>query len=286
MKEPVNTFALSPEQQDTAALLRRLLGKAITERYIDFCRLAAGAFPLIVSRPMAAHALRELDSTLRHVLEVPMEAKASELPEDAARLDEAQKQLRALGYDAETVQQASKYLKPRFTHKDQIRKIVARLGLDPDGDIATKWASLSDSVGKAHERAFHRSLAVDDEFRARYQQPFDTVIRAVAVALEGRYATLMRRVEEIAAMPNWAAAAAAFATRFPRQCRCNGTSSKLSPPETGCRTWRNKSCSASRQCSRKKSATASATGNGPPEIICNAWQKALIRRPGSAWPKR
>ncbi|SRR5258708_25847431 len=72
MEEPLNTFALSPEQQDTALLLQRLLGKAITDRYIDFCRLAAGAFPLIVSRPMAAHALRELDSTLRHVLEVPM----------------------------------------------------------------------------------------------------------------------------------------------------------------------------------------------------------------------
>jgi hypothetical protein len=215
MPEPVNTFALSPEQQDTAILLRRLLGKAITDRYVDFCRLARGAFPLIVSRPMAAHALRELDSTLRHVLEVPMEAKASETSEDIARLDEARNQLRTLGYDAETVQQALKNLKPRFTHKHQIRKIVARLGLDPDGDIATKWASLSDSVGKAHERAFHRSLAVDDEFRMRYQQPFDTVIRAVAVALEGRYATLMRRVEEIAAMPNRAAAAAAFASEIP-----------------------------------------------------------------------
>jgi hypothetical protein len=157
MEKPV-TFALSPEQQDTAVLLRRLLGKAITDRYIDFCRLAAGAFPLIVSRPVAAHALRELDSTLRHVLEVPMEAKASESPEDAARLAEARKQLLALGYDADTVQQASRYLKPRFTHRDQIRRIVARLGLDPDGDIATKWASLSDSFGKAHERAFHRSL--------------------------------------------------------------------------------------------------------------------------------
>src|SRR5258708_9788490 len=115
MEEPLNTFALSPEQQDTALLLQRLLGKAITDRYIDFCRLAAGAFPLIVSRPMAGHALRELDSTLRHVLEVPMEAKASETPEDAARLDEARKQLLALGYDADTVQQAAKYLKPRFT---------------------------------------------------------------------------------------------------------------------------------------------------------------------------
>jgi hypothetical protein len=57
METLVNTFALSPEQQDTAVLLRRLLGKAITDRYIDFCRLAVGAFPLIVSRPMAAHAL-------------------------------------------------------------------------------------------------------------------------------------------------------------------------------------------------------------------------------------
>jgi hypothetical protein len=78
----------------------------------------------------------------------------------------------------------------------------------------TKWASLSDSAGKAHERAFHRSLAVDDEFRTRYQQPFDTVIRAVAKALEGRYATLMRRVEEIAAMHD-RAAAAAFAREIP-----------------------------------------------------------------------
>jgi hypothetical protein len=214
MEKPV-TFALSLEQQDTAVLLRRLLGKAITDRYIDFCRLAANAFPLIVSRPMAAHALRELDSTLRHVLEVPMEAKASESPEDATRLAEAQKQLLALGYEADTVQQASKYLKPRFTHKDQIRRIATRLGFDPDGDIVTKWASLSDRAGKAHERAFHRSLAVDDEFRTRYQQPFDTVIRAVAKALEGRYATLMRRVEEIAAMPDLAAAAAAFASEIP-----------------------------------------------------------------------
>src|SRR5258708_33806747 len=215
MEEPLNTFALSPEQQDTALLLQRLLGKAITDRYIDFCRLAAGAFPLVVSRPLAAHALRELDSALRHVPEVPMEAKASESPEDTTRLDEAENRLRALGYDAEAIQQALKCLKPRFTHKDQIRKIVARLGLDPDGDIATKWASLSDSVGKAHERAFHRSLAVDDEFRARYQQPFDTVIRAIAMALESRYATLMRRVEEIAAMPNRAAAAKAFASEIP-----------------------------------------------------------------------
>jgi hypothetical protein len=37
-----------------------LLGKAITDRYVDFCRLATGALPLIVSRPIAAHASRGL----------------------------------------------------------------------------------------------------------------------------------------------------------------------------------------------------------------------------------
>ena len=66
MEEHANTFELSPEEQDTASLLRRLLGKAIADRYVDFCRLAGGVFALNVSRPVAAHALRELDSMLRH----------------------------------------------------------------------------------------------------------------------------------------------------------------------------------------------------------------------------
>jgi hypothetical protein len=76
MDQPVNTFDLSPERQQTADLLQRLLGSAIASRYVDFCRLSAGAFALNVSRPLAAHALRELDSMLRGALEVPMEARA------------------------------------------------------------------------------------------------------------------------------------------------------------------------------------------------------------------
>jgi hypothetical protein len=32
MEEPVNAFDLSPEQQDTPALLQRLLGKGIVDR--------------------------------------------------------------------------------------------------------------------------------------------------------------------------------------------------------------------------------------------------------------
>ncbi|MFB6453562.1 hypothetical protein [Bradyrhizobium tunisiense] len=73
MDEPIKTFDLSPEQQNTTTLIQRLLGKRIADRYVDFCRLAAGAFALRVSSPMAAHALRELESILRQTLEVPMD---------------------------------------------------------------------------------------------------------------------------------------------------------------------------------------------------------------------
>jgi hypothetical protein len=215
MDTPSNAADLSQEQQDTASLLDRLLGKAIADRYVDFCRLAAGAFRIKVSRPLTAHALRELDSTLRHVLAVPMEAKAPEPPENADQLDEVRKRLSELHIEPGLIQRAVDSLKPRISHKTQIRKIVARLGLDPEGDIAKRWIAVSDSAGKAHERSFHRSLAVDDQFRSKYQQPFDTVIRAIATALEGRYTALMRRVEEIAAMPLRSEAVAAFASEIP-----------------------------------------------------------------------
>jgi hypothetical protein len=97
MDEPIKTFDLSPEQQDTTALIQRLLGKRIADRYVDFCRLAAGAFPLRVSIPMAAHALRELESILRQTLEVPMEVTITPSQAEIETIEKATAQLRALG---------------------------------------------------------------------------------------------------------------------------------------------------------------------------------------------
>ena len=215
MEAPVNAFDLSPEQQDTLARLQRLLGKAIADRYTDFCRLSAGAFDLHVARPIAAHALRELDSMLRRVLEVPMDAKATGDQDHAEKVESALRELAALGFDQAAIQRASSALQPRFSHKKQIRKIVERLGLAPDGDVAKSWTSLCDSFGKAHQRSFHHSLTVDDEFRTKYQQPFDTVIRAVAIALQSSYVSLMHRVEELAAIPDRAQAVVLFANEIP-----------------------------------------------------------------------
>lgn len=215
MEDRTNAFDLSLEQQDTALRLNRLLGKAVADRYIDFCRLSAGAFALNVSLPIAAHALRELDSMLRQVLEVPMDARASLPPKMFPTLDRAKNALTALGFDKDTVRRAVESLKPRNSHKTQIRLIVARLGLDPDGDVAMRWADVSESAAPAHQRSFHRSLEVDAEFRTKYFEPFDTVIRAVAVALESCYARLVQRVEALAAMPDRAEAVKAFAKEIP-----------------------------------------------------------------------
>jgi hypothetical protein len=42
MDQPTKPSDLSPEQRDTEALTRRLLGPQVADRYVDFCRLAAG----------------------------------------------------------------------------------------------------------------------------------------------------------------------------------------------------------------------------------------------------
>jgi hypothetical protein len=215
MEEPTDNIVLSAEQQDTAVLLERLLGRAIADRYIDFSRLAASATGLRVSRPLAAHALRELESMLRRSLEVPMHAK--ELPTEAqsGQLKRAVQALQALGFEDTLIENAVDELVPRHSHVTQIKLIAERLGLAPDGDIATAWISLRDTVGRAHERSFHRTLAVDDGFRADYQRPFELVLGGIVTALQKRYTALMQRVEALAGMSDHARAVALFEREIP-----------------------------------------------------------------------
>lgn len=74
-QDKADPLGLSEEQADTDRLLRQLLGTAVADRYVDFCRLSSGRLPLMVSRPLAGHALRELDSLIRGVLTVPLDAR-------------------------------------------------------------------------------------------------------------------------------------------------------------------------------------------------------------------
>lgn len=179
---------LSPEQRDTEALIRRLLGPQIADRYVDFCLLAAGEFALRVSSPIAGHALRELESIVRKTLAAPMEATFTPPPEALAMLKAARSQLNALGFAETQIDHAiNKGLAPRLSHAEQIEAIVTRIGLASDGDIARAWKKLTGAHGKAHGRAFYNVLKVDECFRADWQAPLDTVMRGLMIALQGQY---------------------------------------------------------------------------------------------------
>lgn len=141
MMEPAKPFDLSPEQRDTESLIRRLLGPQIADRYVDFCRLAAGECPLRVSSPMAGHALRELESIMRQTLAAPLEATPRPTAEARAQMEAAERQLQALGFDKKKIDAALDKLAPRPTHSEQIEAIVTLLGLAADGDIAGAWKS-------------------------------------------------------------------------------------------------------------------------------------------------
>ena len=211
-EDPVS---LTPEQHHIVALLERLLGRSTANRYIDFARLTSASSGLRASKPIAAHALRELDSMIRSALVVPMEAKAAENEQDAARLLDALKMLKGKGYGQEALQRAEKALRSQHNHVTEIKLIGARLGLSEDGDILHAWISLTRTVGRAHERHFHRSMQVDDAFRNEFQRPLDLVLGGVLTALQKRYAAFMRRVKSIAAMPDRVKAIHLFETEIP-----------------------------------------------------------------------
>ncbi|WP_028146099.1 hypothetical protein [Bradyrhizobium japonicum] len=195
-----DSYALPAEQADTDRALRQLFGTAIANRYVDFCRLCSGRLPLKVSRPLAGHALRELDSLIRGVLAASMDALAQEDEQHAKKRAEALRALKDMKFDEETRQRAEKALKPQFNHRTQIEKIVKQLGLAPNGDISKLWIELTKAHGRVHERSFHERLEVDETFRTEFARKFDTVIRAVVTQLEDRYTALTLRAKEIAAM--------------------------------------------------------------------------------------
>jgi hypothetical protein len=216
MDEPIQTFDLSPEQQNTTTLIQRLLGKRIADRYVDFCRLTAGAFALRVSSPIAAHALRELESILRQTLEVPMDVAITPSQEQIDRIEKAKAQLKTLGFNDGEIHRVANQLRPRLSHRAEIEMIVTRLDLAPNGDIAQAWKSISQAHSQAHGgRALHQSFVVDDMFRADWQVPFDTVIRGLMIALQGKYGAFVKRIDQLVAMSDRGAAVTSFSKEIP-----------------------------------------------------------------------
>lgn len=216
MVEELPRSDISEEQRHTASLLQRLLGNRTADRYVDFCRLAAGTLPLRVSVPLAGHAMREIDALLRQLLATPADLTVTVSPDTKDRLEQAGAALRALGYNQQAADRAVKALTPNLSHREQIERICATLGLAPDGDVARSWKSVMAAHAKAHYgRELHQSLEVDAQFRAEWQAPFDTAVGGLMVALQGKYTAYILRLDELLAMPDRKAAVKALSREIP-----------------------------------------------------------------------
>jgi len=199
IENPMDSSGLNPERRNTVRLLGEVLGQAIADRYLDFCKLVFGHHGLQASVPVAAHMLRELDSIFRGALEdfagKPPEPDATEI----ARMKSVREAIAGQGYDPDTVNRSISALAPRDSHKATIKKIIAWLGFAENSRIATDWLSVSSAHRMAHERKYNRSLQVDDAFRQKWAVPFDRVIRDIALALQMKFAALVQRVDMLAA---------------------------------------------------------------------------------------
>jgi hypothetical protein len=195
-------------------MLRDLLGPAFAVRYEDFCRLAMGKFDLNTSLLMAAHALRELESMLRAVLAGPMGTVPTIDDSLSEKFAIAKSELRKLGLPDPILTDLEKVLKPKHSHKDQIKLLLGRLELNPDGDIANRWINLTKNVEVAHKRS-NDGLRTNEEYRENFQRPFDAVLRAVLTALAGQYTSLIQHVDRITVDVDRARAVAAFRREIP-----------------------------------------------------------------------
>jgi hypothetical protein len=76
-----------------------------------------------VSRPLAGHALRELDSLIRSVLTVPLDARAADTDQQKALRREARRTLKKMGFDDAAVRRAGDELGPRYSHRVHIERL-------------------------------------------------------------------------------------------------------------------------------------------------------------------
>lgn len=205
---------LNDEDRGTADLLCRILGQTFADRYVDFCRLTSGVLPLRVARPLAAHAVREFESSLRRAL-VGHGEPVLDGSVDQSVFQQASKCLSTLGFDRPAIDRAMKSLRPQETQRASILRILSALGFATDSAVARAWISLAQVFGKAHERSFHHLLEIDEDFRIEFQQPFQLVVREVVRALRARYTAFLLRVEELVAMSDKGHAVSLFEEEIP-----------------------------------------------------------------------
>jgi len=117
-------------------------------------------------------------------------------------------------------------------------------------------------------KAFSQARAIDDEFRNKFARPFDIVMRGLASALQERYAALLNRAQEIAAMTP-ASGIKAFVGEIPGAGQLQHRFFENLASEDWLPLLDQKACSAGRSSLRKRTTPVFANGRSdgmPPGI--------------------
>lgn len=164
-----------PRQERIYDRLRRLVSEGAASFFRDACQLFAGIPSLETASHMSAHALREVESALRQILE-PI-ADGVSAPKNRPR-----------------------------AHANSIQKVCTALGVAADDQLRVEWArfagdnNLDGFAGRAHRDDIRRARAIDvtsREWFGRVAAVFDAVLQLA----EGKYALIFKALDELLAKP-------------------------------------------------------------------------------------
>lgn len=165
-------WSFSPRQERISGWLLTQVGPGPAAFFRDACELVAAGRRLGTVTHLVAHALREVESSVRSVLE-PVDAGAG------------------AGGDG---------------HRVRIRAVLDDLGISHDDAVAQFWLGMagSDNQGslavRAHRLALDVPRPVDDEF-LEFVDRFEQVLDAILERFESRYIQVFERLDVLLAKP-------------------------------------------------------------------------------------
>lgn len=163
-----SAFQFSDPRQERIHRRLSLVGSGPAAFYRDACWMMSEAHPLASTTHVVAHLLREIESSIRDVLETVTEKPKS-----------------------------------KRSHREEIRAILAALEIADTDSVSKAWLNLpgQDNDYALHSRAHRDALSgprtLDAEFR-QFWNDFQTILDKVLERFEDRYTEWHRQLDEIA----------------------------------------------------------------------------------------
>ena len=163
-----SAFSFGDPRQERIYRLLGLIGPGPAAFYRDACWMMSDANPLASTTHLVGHLLREIESSIRDVLETIAEKPKGDR-----------------------------------SHKDEIKAILAALDTPETDPVATAWLSLAGKHNeyglhsRAHRDALSSPRLLDDEFN-QFWNDIQTVLDKVLEKFEDRYTAWHRQLDEIA----------------------------------------------------------------------------------------